>query len=279
MGRLMNALGGRRAKPSNDGYDVYLIAGQSNALGAGVTDFDPHLDRADSMVHQFAGCGRKAGQILEGTHPLWHFTRATGVGFGVEFGNRAAGASGKHVLLVPTARGETGFFPHNGFTWDPNDKSGAVNLFEFACRQLSKALATHPANRLRGVLWHQGEADTWHLELDEYAAMLDHLIVGFRTRFGEVPFIIGQMSPDRMSEGLAEGIVGYPKIDAAHRDTPRRMSLTAFVEAPAGLYNSANDKVHFSAAGQREFGLRYFEAYQQLASGARHRGDIGRAIS
>jgi hypothetical protein len=199
-----------------------------------------------------------------GENPLWHHTRAPGVGFGVPFGALHAETTGRHVLLVPVARGESGFFPHNGFSWDVEDQPGTVNLFRFACKQLAAALTAHPGSELRGILWHQGEADVRHLSQTEYAAKLDALIATFRTQFGAVPFILGQMNPDRMDEAR-EALPGYALIDAAHRDTPSRVALTQFVEGPRGMFNSAADKLHYSADGQRELGRLFYAAYRDLA--------------
>ncbi|MGO4653012.1 sialate O-acetylesterase [Arthrobacter sp. 2RAF22] len=237
------------------------MAGQSNGLGAGV-GHDKTLDAPHPKVHQLAGSGRNEGKILVGEHPFWHHTRAPGVGFGQTFGKLHTESTGRPVLLVPAARGESGFHPHGGYTWDRKDATGAINLYKFAARQLSIALSGHSDNVLRGILWHQGEADTWHLNEHQYAMKLDALIAGFRGEFGAAPFILGQMSPDRM----AEGNEGYPLIDAAHRDTPARVPLAAFVEAPHGLFNSPEDKLHFSAEGQRELGRRYYAEYRRLTA-------------
>lgn len=263
MGRITNLMGGRRIKASKRGYDVFLIAGQSNALGAGLGPSN-RLDRPHASVHQFAGSGRKVGQVLVGEHPLWHHTRAPGVGFGLTFGRLHAESSSRPVLLVPAARGESGFHPQNGFSWNIEDHPSVVNLYRYACTQVAAALEAHPGSQLSGILWHQGEADVRHLGQQDYSAKLDALIVGFRAQFGEVPFLVGQMNPDRMKEARDE-LPGYPLIDAAHRDTPNRVPVTRFVEGPGGMFNSPTDKLHYSAAGQRELGRRYYEEYRRLA--------------
>lgn len=260
MGKLLNALGGRRVKPSESGYDVFLVAGQSNALGAGAGQ-DNVLDAPHRNVHHLAGSGRNAGNILAGEHPFWHHTRAPGVGFAQTFGKLHTEATDRPVLIVAAARGEAGFHPDGGMTWDPADTSGATNLYTFAVKQLYIAITANPANVLRGVLWHQGENDSRHLDEAAYADRLDTLIAGLRSEFGMVPFVLGQMSPDRMAEHGG----GYPGIDAAHRNTPSRVPLTAFVKAPTGMYNSEAEKIHFNAAGQRELGRRYYEEYRRLA--------------
>jgi len=200
--------------------------------------------------------------VVAASDPLLHQQKATGVGFGMTFAKLHAGATGRPVLLVPVARGSSGFHPADGFTWDRHDISGAFNLYDFAGDQLAAALATHPENRLAGILWHQGENDARNP--DGYAAKLDALIAGLRARFGMAPFILGQMSPDRMAE-VAEEVPGYRVVDAVHRDTPNRHPAVSFVEAPAGMFNSETEKIHFNAAGQRELGRRYYEEYRRPA--------------
>lgn len=260
MGKISTVLGGRRVQPSSSGYDVFLVAGQSNALGAGAGQ-DKVLDAPHPNVHQLAGSGRNAGRIVAGEYPFWHHTRSQGVGFCQTFGRHHTEAAGRSVLIVPAARGEVGFHPEGGMTWDPADTTGATNLYKFAVKQLYIALTAHPANVLRGVLWHQGENDSRFLDEATYAQRLDSLIYGLRSEFGTVPFIVGQMSPDRM----AEHVGGYPGIDAAHRATPSRVPLAAFVGAPSGMYNSRTDKLHFNAEGQRELGRRYYREFKRLA--------------
>lgn len=260
MGKILNVLGGRRVRPYTRGYDVFLIAGQSNALGAGIGP----SHRSSRAVHQFAGSGRNAGRTLVAEKPMWHHTRAPGVGFDLTFGDLHAEATGRPVLLIPAARGESGFFPKFGYSWDVQDQPDTVNLFKFASKQVASALSVHPGSQLQCILWHQGEADVRHLSENEYATRLDALISGFRTQFGEVPFIVGQMNPDRMAEASDE-LPGYPGIDAAHRGTPERNPLTGFVAGPSGMFNSADDKLHYSAAGQRELGRRYYAEYRRLA--------------
>lgn len=242
-----------------EGYDVVAILGQSNALGAGLGLQRRSLDHPDERVHQFAGSGRRKGQVLIAVDPLLHQQRAAGVGFGLTFGKLWADREDRSVLLVPTARGNSGFHPTDGFTWDP-DLPGEGNLYEYAVGQIRGALATHPANRLRAILWHQGENDTWHLLAAEYAARLDRLVERLRAEFGTVPFVLGQMNPDRMDEGTA----GHKEIDRAHREAPERIPACAFVEGPRGMFNGPDEKLHYNAEGQRELGRRYFAAVRSL---------------
>jgi len=95
------------AQPVDEPYLVVPILGQSNASGSGleapgVTTPPPH-----PRVHQWPGCGRHKGRVLEAREPLLHEVPGGGVGFATTFGAQLAEETGKPVLLVPTARGDT----------------------------------------------------------------------------------------------------------------------------------------------------------------------------
>lgn len=227
------------------------ILGQSNALGCGVgAPTPPH-----PMVHQWPGSGRTRGAVVAGVDPLFHHTPARGVGFGTTFGRELSASTGTGVLLVPTARGESGFTSIDGHTWDPRDRSTKVNLFDFASTQIESALAL-PKTTLTAVLWHQGESDVPHMDAAQYCDALDALIEALRERFGAVPFLVGQMSPDRMAEGHRN----YPGINSVHATVADRHTLSSFVEGPVGMFNSDDEKIHYSASGQRELGNRMWNA-------------------
>jgi hypothetical protein len=218
------------------------------------------LDGPCQQVHQYAGSGRRRGQIVEARHPLLHHQRAGGVGFSLEFARRCAADSGRPVLLVPCACGSSGFVVHRGRTWNRHDRSGAVNLFAFADQQIAGALMARPDNVLAVILWHQGETDARFTSGEDYARMLDDTFTELRRGFGaDVPIVMGGMVPEQIRDGTP----GFPVIDAVHRATPRRLPQVAFVAGPAGAHNAAGS-LHYNAAGQRELGARMFAAYREL---------------
>ena len=102
-------------------YLVVPVLGQSNAQGMGVGLDVNGADRPRPLVHQWAMCGPSSGTAILAVDPLLHDVPSKGVGFGVTFGRRLAEATGRAVLLIPGARGDTSFAPKNGHTWDPAD--------------------------------------------------------------------------------------------------------------------------------------------------------------
>lgn len=246
-------------------YLIVPILGQSNAVGMG-RGFEPAgLDRPHPQVHQWAMCGRSRGTVVRAVDPLLHDTPGDGVGFGMTFAKNFAAATGRTVLLIPAARGDTSFTPKNGFTWDPADRSTRHNLFRNAVEAVDAALARYPGSAVAVVLWHQGETDVPLMPAPVYRAKLDAVIDDLRARYGaQLPVILGQMVPEEMDVGAASG-KDYAAIDAVHADTPRRRARTAFVPGMRGCVNGGSDR-HYNAAGNRRMGSDMWSAYRALCA-------------
>ncbi|MDI9894204.1 sialate O-acetylesterase [Rhodococcus sp. IEGM 1381] len=242
-------------------YLVVAVLGQSNAHGAGLGLDRSGLDAPHPRVHQWAASGRSKNTIVAGSNPLFHEVPSKAVGFAPTFAAHLADATGRPVLLVPYARGDSAFARVNGISWDPDDTGARINLFRNALMRIRTGLATKPGNVLTAVLWHQGESDVPLTPGPVYAEKLDRVIDVLREDFGDVPVVIGQMVPDEIASGHPD----YPIIDAVHADTPRRRPGVVFVPGPAGLYNSETEKIHYSAAGQRELGLRMWTAFDGMS--------------
>ncbi|QII08123.1 sialate O-acetylesterase [Rhodococcoides fascians A25f] len=242
-------------------YLVVAVLGQSNAHGGGRGLDRSGLDAPHPRVHQWAASGRSKNTIVAGSNPLFHEVPSKAVGFAPTFAAHLADTTGKPVLLVPYARGDSGFARIHGISWDPADTGARVNLFWDAVQRIRTGLATKPGNELAAVLWHEGESDVPLLTGLAYAEKLDSLIDALREEFGDAPFVLGQMVPDEIESGDPN----YAVIDAVHADTPRRRTNVAYVPGPKGLYNSETEKIHYSGAGQRELGLRMWTAFSGMA--------------
>jgi len=252
--------------PPAQPYLIVPILGQSNAYGMGKgLDLDGP-DRPHPGVHQWAMCGRSQDTAVAAVDPLLHEMPGRNVvGFGMTFARRLAEATGRTVLLIPGARGDTSFTPKNGFTWDPADRTTRRNLYRDAVRAIDLALRRHPGSTVEVVLWHQGETDVPLMSAARYQDKLDSLIDDLRARYGaELPVILGQMVPEEMERSGKD----YGPIDAVHADTPRRRSRTAFVPGRRGYINGGDDN-HYNAEGIRRMGADMWVAYVAL-SGTLH---------
>jgi EAL domain-containing protein (putative c-di-GMP-specific phosphodiesterase class I) len=123
---------GSRVEPPEAPYLIVPVLGQSNAVGMGLGLDLEGLDRPDPQVHQWAMCGPSKGTAILAVDPLLHEIPAGGVGFGITFAKHLAAETGRAVLLIPGARGDTSFTPKNGWTWDPADTRTRRNLYRNA---------------------------------------------------------------------------------------------------------------------------------------------------
>jgi hypothetical protein len=243
-------------------YLVVPILGQSNAFGMGLPLDPDGLDRPHPSVHQWAMSGPSKGTVVLGVDPLFHEIPARRVGFGVTFAKRLADETGRAVLLIPGARGDTSFTPKNGYTWDVDDTKTRVNLYRQGVAAIDAALTRYPGSEVATILWHQGETDVPLMSPSTYREKFDRLIDDLRSRYGaQTPVLLGQMVAEEMERSGKP----YAGIDAVHRDTPNRRHRTAFVPGPRNAINSDEDR-HYNAAGLRELGEGMWSAYRTMCA-------------
>jgi len=242
------------------GYDVILLAGQSNMSGRG-GPYSSNLDPVSERIFQFRSTS-PANTIVAASEPLDMHDAASGIGPGLQFARKYLSTLplNRKILLVPVAHGGTALTSTAALGW----RAGVTgNLYANAVAQTLAAItAGGPGSRLTAILWVQGETDgDNNTTASQYQTDLDALIDAFRTDLAtpNAPFIIGQMVPDYLMTGTRAAI------DNVHSSTPRRKSRTAFVRSPYEMNNS--DGNHFNAAGQRIIGPAMFAAYQQVIAG------------
>lgn len=250
--------------PPREPYLVVPILGQSNAFGMGLPLDREGADKPHPNVHQWANSGPSKNTVILGADPLMHETPSRRVGFGVTFAKSLTEATDRAVLLVPCARGDTSFHPKNGYTWDIDDTKTRRNLYREAVRSIDAALAQNPGSTVAVVLWHQGESDVPLTPAPVYQRKLDALFDDLRVRYGaETPIILGGMVPEEMELSGKD----YTPINAVHKDTPNRLSRTAFVPGNRDAFNSLVDR-HYNAEGIRALGRDMWSAYQRLDAAA-----------
>ncbi|RFA19411.1 sialate O-acetylesterase [Subtercola boreus] len=246
------------------GYDVVAILGQSNAQGAGYPS-DPVLDAGREGLDQFADSGPEAQSIIPAVDSLFHVsqwlspTGAARVGPGMQFGRDLLGAepSDRHVLLVPAAQGSTSLTGDAAYSWNPADTTAAVNLYTNALSQIDRALALNPGNRLVAVIWAQGESDAGLTTGAIYQSRLLSIVDGVQQRYGAVPFLIGGMVPEWVQrasdrQSIADALESMPELRSSVR----------YVPGVPG--ENQDDALHYSAAGARAMGDRYFAAFKSF---------------
>ncbi len=236
--------------PPREKFHLFLLVGQSNMAGRGTVeaqDRTPHprvlmLDKADAWVPAI--------------DPLHFDKSAAGVGLGKTFATLYAEAHpGITVGLIPCAVGGS---PIDAWKPDAFYKPTNSHPWDDAMRRAQLALKS---GTLSGILWHQGESDSNAKLAPGYEAKLHVLIARMRKELGapEVPFIVGQM-------GKFDGVPwddAKVQVDRAHQELAKKVTRAAYVSAE-GLKHRG-DKIHFDSPSLREFGKRYFAAFQSLS--------------
>lgn len=252
-----------KADVEGEGYDVVVLAGQSNMVGRGgpiITTYD----QLDSRIYQW---GNVSNTVTPAVHPLEHIgVVANQIGMGVDFAKEYANnrLEGKRkILLVPVAVGGTAF--NTGY-W----VSGGAG-HENAVAQTNAAMGGAGSgnnNRLVAILWHQGENDSaagWNQT--QYTAALTAMVDSFRTRMTgadtTTPFIVGALLESRYNPAA-------DPIQLALADAPNYISYCSFVSSN-GLTDKG-DNLHFDAASLRAFGGLY---YAQLSAA---KANLGREV-
>lgn len=235
--------------PPKENFHLFLLVGQSNMAGRGT------VEEQDKTPHPRVLMLSKSGEWVPAVDPM-HFDKpAAGVGLGKTFGTLLADANpGVTIGLIPCAVGGS---PIDA--WKPGEFYAPTKSHPWD-DAMQRATIALKAGVLKGILWHQGEADSTDALAPTYEAKLHDLIARFRKELAapDVPFIAGQLGV------FADAPWNDAKktIDAVHRALPSKVPHTAFVSAE-GL-NHCGDKVHFDSPAYRELGRRYAEAFKKL---------------
>lgn len=172
--------------------DIYVIAGQSNASGTGK---GAASDGPSLGVHLFANDEKwkLASHPLEDATGTLHPITITGIFHGhspwLAFGKKILRTTGVPVGLIPCALGGSPIV-----RWLP-DEIG--DLFGNMADMVRKA-----GNEIAGILWIQGETETFLHETELYHDRFVRCIEAFRRFFGRdtLPVFVGQLnafySPD-----------------------------------------------------------------------------------
>jgi hypothetical protein len=239
------------ALPSKDRFHLFLLVGQSNMAGRGV------VAPEDKGTHARVLMLNQAGEWVPAVDPM-HFDKPgmAGVGLGRTFGIEIAKANSDVTIgLIPCAVGGSPIDVWRPGVFYPATKS---HPWDDALRRAKLALQ---AGTLKGILWHQGEADSNAELAPKYEAKLHGLIGRLRAELKapDVPFIAGQLG--QFADSPWNDF--KTQVDQVHRNLPGTVPRTAFVSSD-GLTHKG-DKVHFDAESYREFGRRYAKAYLAIS--------------
>jgi len=306
-----------------DRPDIYLLAGQSNMVGSTLEDVrmigpgepdapDPRIFQLDVTTNDrqrfpnasaYTDIDRIAvpdRRIVQALDPL-HDTRDRGkdtksgttIGLGLSFAKAALANTTADIVLVPAAWSDTGFCLRDtgrfdgGTGWNatrPAAEDFAGTLLHDRAIARTDLTIAETGGILRGILWHQGEADSDNpVCARAYGDNLREMVASLRSNIAPdargdaargsdapIPFIVATMSKgdDPRAKPFAPGgQFPEPKsiVDGVHRNVASVVPLSGVVDAddlvPEAFPCGQGSCIHFGAEALREFGTRY---YRQL---------------
>lgn len=242
--------------PTDVGYDVVILAGQSNMSGSGGPLLTSVYDTPDPRIWQYAASGTYQGSIIRGLDPLENPApdASSEVGPGMQFAREwlRRVPQNRSVLLVPTAIGGSNLVSG---PWEA--PSGAYYTQAVALANAAVS-AAGPNARVVAILWHQGEGDSIGNQPGAtYATELDEMVTAMRaniTGAAEAPFVLGGMVPEWRTVPNGTSL----EIHAAHLATPTRLANAYFIDGPTGCEEDF-EGIHYNARGARAIGAAMCE--------------------
>lgn len=230
-------------------FHIFLLAGQSNMAGRGEV-----ANEDNAPIPRVLALG-KDGAWHPAVDPIHWDKPVAGVGLARSFAVAyLADHPGVTIGFVPAACGGSPIAMWKAGAYFDQTNS---HPYDDAIARTRVALEH---GTLKGILWHQGEADGHPGKSEVYAEALTELIARFRSELGtpDVPFILGQVGRFEAAPwGEHTKQVYAAQLEVA-ASTPR----AAFVSSE-GLA-SKPDNIHFNSESLRELGRRYYEAFRKI---------------
>lgn len=215
--------------------EIYLLIGQSNMAGRAEIE----IQDKDSLANVLLFTGITGKEWEKAANPLNKYSTVRKelsmqkLGPGYTFARKMAEANpGKTIGLVVNARGGTALSE-----WMPGE-----NLYNEAVK---RAKAAMKYGVLKGIIWHQGEADVSKSDsyLDKLALMIEKL--RFDLGNSSVPFVAGQLSEARPERKVFNQMIIL---------LPGKVSKTGVATSEG---TATIDSTHFDSRSQRLVGERY----------------------
>ena len=226
---------------------IFLMAGQSNMAGRGL------VEPQDTLSHPRILTINRNNEVIIAKEPL-HFyePNLTGLDCGVSFAREMI----KHqntitILLVPVAVGGSSTQQWLGDSLHRNVKL----LSNFKAR----ADAVKKYGTIKGILWHQGEADTEPPLIPGYEERLQKIITQLRLYCDNatLPIVIGELgsfSGNHANWDLINQSIHHYVLMDKHAAVVDTHDL-----------KPKDDKIHFNSEGQRVMGERMAKAFLAMA--------------
>ena len=219
-----------------------LMIGQSNMAGRGFINEVPMICNERILMLRNAGWQMMA-------EPINYDRPNAGIGLAGSFAAMwCMEHEGEQIGLIPCAEGGSSL----------DDWAVDKNLFKNAVIQAGFAMQD---SELIGILWHQGESDSYGGGYQTYYKKLQVIIESLRKELNafEVPVIIGGLGDFLGKNGFGLNCTEYELVNEQLLRFAREQENSCFVTAEGLTPNP--DGIHMDAVSQRRFGVRYYEAF------------------
>lgn len=257
-----------------DGYDVFLIAGQSNTFAgepySGETLPDAPYDNGDSDILQLGRYDGNNDTVIAAVNPLdskQYISNRTSwaIAFAKMYKTKGRLLGDRQILLVHSGEGATTFHQDDWNDGDPN-YNDAVNRTNSA---LGKGSGT---NVLKGVLFQHGEGDSSNSSTAAaYQGALLDMIDAMRSDFGDskLPFTVGSMVPAWVS-----GDTDRETVHAVNANIANLRDYTGFADPSSPTVLGASDNYvsanHYGSRDVRGYTGQDFTDYTTIGLAGRH---------
>lgn len=219
-----------------------LMIGQLNMAGRGFINEVPMICNERILMLRNAGWQMMA-------EPINYDRPNAGIGLAGSFAAMwCMEHEGEQIGLIPCAEGGSSL----------DDWAVDKNLFKNAVIQAGFAMQD---SELIGILWHQGESDSYGGGYQTYYKKLQVIIESLRKELNafEVPLIIGGLGDFLGKNGFGLNCTEYELVNEQLLKFAREQENSCFVTAEGLTPNP--DGIHMDAVSQRRFGVRYYEAF------------------
>ncbi len=234
-----------QASKPDPNFHIYLLIGQSNMAGRGKVDSISKLPRPRILVFD------STRTFVPATDPLHFDKKVAGVGPGISFAEHMLPGGGRiKIGLVPAAVGGTSIT-----SWVPGgfDVPTKTHPYDDMLVRIKAALRY---GVLKGILWHQGEANSGGFARSPtYITQLQALVNRLRTELNapNVPFVMGELGYYRPN---------YRNFNTMLQQVPDSIRNIMVVSAE-GLGHKG-DTTHFDTQAARELGKRFAAGMKRL---------------
>lgn len=221
-------------------FHLYILMGQSNMAGRGEI-----TEEYKNENHPRVFMLDKNNQWVGAHHPV-HFDKSVaGVGPGLAFAIEMANEnSNVKIGLIPCAVGGTPIA-----VWQPGAYDKATKTFPYdeAVTRIETAMKS---GMVKGMLWHQGEADSQpekaSIYLKEFSVLVDR--IRSVTNNPHLPVVAGELGRYREL---------FQNLNGVLKKLPDTIRYSA-VASSEGLVDKG-DNTHFSSASAETLGKRFAE--------------------